>query len=240
MADFLPDDIIRNILACLPAKPLVRFRCVSKHWNRMLTEPSFMNFRSRKSIILPLSEALHLIDDNVPADDMPHSILKRCHPYKNLWDRYSSVRVIGTFNGIVLLRYTRKLILYNPVTGASTELPCPPNYRDCWKHGYGFGYGATPNDLKIVRLKQKSDICDVCSFKKSSWSWRKIQLNKKCITFENYVGTFVNGFLHWVAYNNLQLLMVLNVKDMVLSEMHLPFAKRAHLGTIDRWMPLFT
>ncbi|PWA81895.1 F-box domain-containing protein [Artemisia annua] len=235
MADILPDDIVRNILAWLPAKPLVRFRCVSKHWNHMLTEPNFMSFRSRKSIILPLSEALHLIDDNVPTDDMTHSMLKRCHPDKNLWDKYK-VKVIGTFNGIVLLRYTHALILYNPFTGASTKLPCPP-YRDCRRPGYGFGYGATPDDLKIVRLKQKSDICDVCSFKNSSWSsWSTIQLNMKCITFENYVGTFANGFLHWVAYNNPQLLIVLNVKDMVLSEMHLPFAKsfiRAHLGTID-------
>ncbi|GJV74524.1 F-box domain containing protein [Tanacetum coccineum] len=231
MADFLPDDIVRNILAWLPAKPLVRFQCVSKHWNRMLTEPNFMNFRSRKSIILPLSEALHLIDHNVPTDDMPHSILKRCYPYKKR-DKYSSVRVIGTFNGIVLLRLrSRSLILYNPFTGAFKKLPGPP-YRDCRRPGYGFGHGATPDDLKIVRFKQESDICDVYSFKKSLWSTKTY--NMKRIKFEHCVGTFANGFLHWVAYNNRQLLIIL--KDMVLSEMHLPFSKstiRAHLGTID-------
>ncbi|GJS83913.1 F-box domain containing protein [Tanacetum coccineum] len=153
MGDLLPDDIVRNILAWLPAKPLLRFQGVSKYWNNMLKEPYFMKLRSRRTIILPLREALTLIDDNVPTDDTPHLVLKRCCPLENLWRINAIVWVIRTFNGIVLLAYrSTTMILYNPFTGASKKLPCPP--ISCTRPGYGFGYGASPDDLKIVRLKK--------------------------------------------------------------------------------------
>ncbi|PWA90252.1 F-box domain-containing protein [Artemisia annua] len=235
MDDLLPDDIVRDILARLPAKPLLRFRGVSKYWNRMLREPCFMNLRSRRTIILPLSETLILIDDNVPTDDTPHSVLKRFYPLANLRKINVIVRVIGTFNGIVLLGYMHKMILYNPFTGATKKLPCPPG--SCTRPGYGFGYGATPDDLKIVRFVQSYHKCDVYSFKKNSWSsWSTLQYNIRCIYFQHSVGTFVNGFLHWLAYDSPKLI-VLNVNDMVLSEMHGPVTQNLTevvlLGTIN-------
>ncbi|KAI3714363.1 hypothetical protein L1987_72962 [Smallanthus sonchifolius] len=77
MTDFLlPDDIICNIIARLPAKPLLRFRCVSRHWNHALREPNFMKLRSRKAIILPFSDHKFLLIDNTS-----NSIVKRCYPF---------------------------------------------------------------------------------------------------------------------------------------------------------------
>ncbi|KAJ0729751.1 putative F-box domain-containing protein [Helianthus annuus] len=117
MGDFLHDDIVCNILARLPAKPLLRFRCVSKHWNRMLREPSFMKLRSRKTIFLPLDQTLHLIDD-----DNADPVVTRPIPtqYRRGLHR---PRVIGTFNGIVVLITLYDIILYNPFTRVSKKLP---------------------------------------------------------------------------------------------------------------------
>ncbi|MFS8032850.1 putative F-box-like domain superfamily protein [Helianthus anomalus] len=76
MATFLPDDImVCNIVALLPAKPLIRFQCVSKYWNHMLTQPNIMKLRSRKTVILPLhDDTIHLIDDT------DGTIVQRCYP----------------------------------------------------------------------------------------------------------------------------------------------------------------
>ncbi|KAI3682320.1 hypothetical protein L1987_82220 [Smallanthus sonchifolius] len=230
MADFhLPDDIICNIIARLPAKPLLRFRCVSRYWDRKLREPNFMKLRSRKGIILPLRDSFKLIDDT------SNLIVERCHPY----DMYPfKLTVIGSFNGVVLLAWLEYLILYNPFTGVSKLLPRPPGrYR---RDARGFGYGATPDDLIIVRFRQHSDTCDLFNFREGSWtSWSMSKYNIY-IRFENDVGHFVNGFFYWIAYNR-SVLIAFSVKDMVLSEICPPFKIRREfclslLGTMDGYL----
>ncbi|PWA44015.1 F-box domain-containing protein [Artemisia annua] len=49
-SEYVPEDILCKILANLPVKPLLQFKCVSKHWNRLISDPSF---RSRSMILLP-------------------------------------------------------------------------------------------------------------------------------------------------------------------------------------------
>ena len=37
---YLPDDLVVNILARLPAKSLCRFKCVSRRWRRLISDPA--------------------------------------------------------------------------------------------------------------------------------------------------------------------------------------------------------
>lgn len=61
----------------------------------------------------------------------------------------------STFNGIVLLviedHFLADMILYNPFTRARKIVPHPPSSPKS-AYVYGFGYGATPQALKIVKL----------------------------------------------------------------------------------------
>ncbi|KAF5758229.1 putative F-box domain-containing protein [Helianthus annuus] len=231
MADFLHDDIVWNILARLPAKPLLRFRCVSTQWSSVLTEPNFMKFRSRKTIILPQLETLQLIDDNVPIDDTSNSIVSRRYPLENLLRKYQRPQVMGTFNWIVLLTYSRNPILYNPFTCVSNELPCPSS--DVHGRGaFGLGYGANSGVLKLVKFRASCQVCHVFDFRECSWSsWRPSKKPLR-ITLGNAMDHFVNGFLYWIlSYRNV--LMALNVESMVLSKMYLPFNYPGCLGTMN-------
>ncbi|XP_076946910.1 putative F-box protein At1g50880 [Bidens hawaiensis] len=54
MTNNVGNDILYNILARLPGKPLLRFRCVSKHWNGLISDPYFMKSRSRRMIHVTL------------------------------------------------------------------------------------------------------------------------------------------------------------------------------------------
>ncbi|MFS7937608.1 putative F-box domain-containing protein [Helianthus anomalus] len=56
----IPKDIVFNILVRLPKQPILRFRCLSKHWNPLLSD-HFMKSRSRRMILLP-TRPLHTID----------------------------------------------------------------------------------------------------------------------------------------------------------------------------------
>ncbi|KAM0053730.1 putative F-box domain-containing protein [Helianthus debilis subsp. tardiflorus] len=69
------DAVLHNILAQLPGKPLLQFRCVSKHWNGLISDPYFMKSRSRRMILLPFTRPLVVIDDT-EAVKLPHSPLE--------------------------------------------------------------------------------------------------------------------------------------------------------------------
>ncbi|KAK6243274.1 hypothetical protein QUC31_009683 [Theobroma cacao] len=40
--NYWPEDLLLSILATLPAKSLLRFKCVSKHWQALIINPHFM------------------------------------------------------------------------------------------------------------------------------------------------------------------------------------------------------
>lgn len=218
MADFLHDDIVWNILARLPAKTLLRFRRVSAQWNCMVSEPNFMKFRSRKTIILPLFRTLRLIDDNAPIDDVPNSVVSR-YPLENLLGKQKPPKFIGTHNGIVLLTYSCNLILYNPFTRAFSELPCPSSVHA--SVAFGLGHGVNSDVLKLVKFTHHFRICNVFNFKESSWSSLSTTNNRILVNTDG-AGHFVNVFLYWIESNR-NMLIVLNVNSMMLSKMNLPF-----------------
>ena len=158
---YFPEEILNNIVVRLPTKSLFRFKSVSKHWNRLIPNADFMKLRSYRMILLSV-HPFHAIDT------MDYSIIKLCSPFENLEGK--KVNIVGTCNGIVLLAlkssYERDhMILYNPFTQPSQKIPVPPL---TYNYTYGLGYGTTPDDLIVVRLRDFSEYpgsCEVFSLK---------------------------------------------------------------------------
>ncbi|PWA77840.1 F-box domain-containing protein [Artemisia annua] len=170
----ISDHILYNILARLHAKPLLRFKCVSKHWNRLIKDPYLTELRSRRMILLS-HKSLVAIDDNVHVDDTTNSIVE-------VGSFLGPVTIVGTFDGIlllVLIKHMRhQLVLYNPFTRVSKTYPPSLTWHACLKYKFGFGLGATMDDLKFVRffyIDHENFNCDVFSFKNRSWE--KIELS---------------------------------------------------------------
>lgn len=156
--------------------------------------------------------------------------------------------MVGTFNGIVLRvlicyndvwsRWTREhdtrhMILYNPFTRASKIVPDPYTPVKKSAQSYGFCYGASPDDLKIVRLRYTKPwkTCNVFNLKTGTWNMPKKLF--KGNYFKDSVGTFVKGFLYWIVGS--KKIVALNVNEMVVSNIHLPYPnvyKRSTLGTL--------
>ncbi|XP_076890988.1 F-box protein CPR1-like [Bidens hawaiensis] len=229
------DDILRNILARLPGKPLLRFKSASKHWNRLISDPNFMKSRSRRMIILPFPRPLVVIDDNVPAEDEAHSMVKIPSPFKHripsplaYQDEGTEVSIVGTLNGIVLMALTDpkflrcKLILYNPLTCVS-KVVMDSIYQI--PYVFGFGYGETPHDLKIVRIEFFRNIkqfkCDVFDLKTNSWSATP-QYVEWDFYFWGDLVLFLDGFLYWAPLRSGSGILALSVKEMVFSKIKLP------------------
>ncbi|PWA75589.1 F-box domain-containing protein [Artemisia annua] len=102
MVDVLiPDCILHDILARLPTKSLLRFKCVSKHCNRLILDPYFIKLRARRMILLPVSP-FHVLDDgNFPLDYESKLMFKLLFPFGNPKDK--DIKCLGTVNRIVIL-----------------------------------------------------------------------------------------------------------------------------------------
>ncbi|XP_071708132.1 F-box/kelch-repeat protein At3g06240-like [Rutidosis leptorrhynchoides] len=230
----IPDEILRIILSRFPGKALLRLRCLSKQWNGVISDPYFMNSRSRPMIFLPNQYPLAVLDDK-EEDNNPYSILKikppqeletHLHAYTG-----TKVSIIGTFNGLVILSLTSDsylrthMYLYNPLTSTSKKLLVMNKNFLGYSNSYVFGFSY--DDFKIVRFA----ICngsyqityDVFDLKTSLWS--KPQLYpRRDFWFWNDTGMFVNGFLYWlIVVNSIDFeILALNVKEMMFSRIYLP------------------
>ncbi|KAM0055456.1 putative F-box domain, galactose oxidase/kelch, beta-propeller, F-box associated interaction [Helianthus debilis subsp. tardiflorus] len=245
MAD-LPDHVITLIFLRVPTKPLFRFKSLSKHWNRVISDPEFIKSRSRRMIFLPSLPFDHAID-NTGAPSMAKLTSPIIYP-----KLYKGITIVGSFNGIffLVLKYCKPLIidyrwfhdhmiLYNPLSGEFKALPFRPasDSHSTYVFGFGYGYGATTNDLKIVRLKTDSEYHEVFDLKTWSWS-RPSELIRSNRSWGNWSATFANGFLYWNAERREDLcpaILAFDIKNMVFSEIEYPDGCFG-LGTYNAWL----
>ncbi|PWA52826.1 F-box domain-containing protein [Artemisia annua] len=212
-----------------------------------------MRSRPRRMIFLTMQNHYHSIFDN--SETPRYSVHKFQYPMEKLKHDCPRADVVGTFNGLVLLqyyclgdcigwsRYVCRLILYNPFTRASKLIPLPPSmlpcgYDETLTYACGFGYGATPGDLKIVVFKHEQGhcVCLIFSLKEGTWSSFRGLEDIEQIKFQCHVGTFHNGFLYWISrFKNT--LVAVDVENIVYLEVQPP-VKGVHFyeiffGTLD-------
>ena len=124
-----------EILHRLPVKPLIRFRCILKSWNSLITSSVFTNSHLARSFLLPSNsnnlivrncvegpyvEHYKLIDDN---NDLFHQI-------QNIELQFTSHSIkhfmlIGSANGLFSLYEQERNILWNPSIIKFITLPKP-------------------------------------------------------------------------------------------------------------------
>lgn len=181
-----------------------------------------------------------------------YSTVKLCLP-SPFEESRDVVTILGTYCGIVLLHVHVKntsdahktgfshIVLYNPVTGMSRSVRDPNSLKSSV---YGFGYGKTPSDFKVVRIRNISmDLayCDVLTLKTSTWITTEISLDQDATFCEDdKLGTFLNGVLYWFASTNI---VALSVSDLVISKINLPNPHsymNTHLGTWHGYLCMIT
>ncbi|PWA57971.1 F-box domain-containing protein [Artemisia annua] len=238
--EYLPEDIVYSILDRIPKKYLLRFQCVSKHSHRLISD--FINSKSRRMILLNEQQPFEVINEH---DNAILTVSPPCRIQQYYGDRN---RIIGTLNGIVVMinAFDGDIILYYPFTGAVKNIPD----TSCHDHSsrnfyaYGFGYGTTADDLKIVMIHGSSNgygsysttnFCDVFSLKTRSWNAIS-NLNSVYYFDGNYNDSvFVNGYLYWMVHDCRRrgVILALDLKNMIFSEIEFPCAqvKTCYLGT---------
>ena len=216
--DDLPDEIVLEILARLPVKSLLRFRCVCKTWYSYITNP---NFISTHLLCYNNRDGGYVI--HVPRIPDPSQICTLASD--RTFETISEVRIpftfqseypdlVGSCNGILCFTdfFTSKskdVYLWNPSIRKFKRLPDTCLNQTQVHVAHGFGYDSLNNDYKVVRFPWTGfkwihpPEVEVYSLSSDSWksvelgiSWRPNVASHKL----NYILTFpfVSGHLHWM------------------------------------------
>ncbi|KAI6681445.1 hypothetical protein NL676_035326 [Syzygium grande] len=182
LSGIFPFKVMVEILACLPARSLVRFRCVSKSWRSLLSEPCFvkkwLNCSGTSLLVVPLEwenrDKCSLVFENVSIGKENLRL-----PLGNRWFSLSVVGSSGDGDLICLtgLSYIshreskQTVILWRPFTGEVKALDnegyiychhrplCSESLIQGYNSGccshynvHGFGYEPNAQDYKVVRI----------------------------------------------------------------------------------------
>ncbi|CAA2957254.1 F-box CPR30-like [Olea europaea subsp. europaea] len=182
----LPSDIISEILARLPVKTLLQFRCVSRAWCSIIDSQSFIKMHlhqstatnSYHSLILGcLGKGLYYVDLD---------LLDKAHVIKPPVSYKGFDCISNSCNGLILVMSDPLVppVLWNPFSRKFKILPdAPIEYPApllCLSQVfYGLGYDLRNDDYKVVRVvefcSESSRAClcsatDIYRLKSNSWN----------------------------------------------------------------------
>ncbi|KAI3440834.1 F-box domain-containing protein [Psidium guajava] len=205
VAESFTEDIVIEILSRLPIKSLIRFKCVSKRWQCLISDGGFAKLhlqRLKEGDITPsqrivkngILETIHyeLLDGGIGGDE-GSAVVKLHEPRMD--DPTWEPDLVGSCDGLVCLAVQDRFLLYNPTTEESRDFPSSDLVTgDDFFHG--FGYDSTSDDYKIVQ-GTGSTKCQVGIFSIKSGSWRRIQVHQESHLAVYDRGVYWNGALHW-------------------------------------------
>ncbi|KAK9994099.1 hypothetical protein SO802_023802 [Lithocarpus litseifolius] len=224
----LPDVIVLEILARLPVKSLLRFRCICKTWYSYVTNPSFISthllcYNQDGGYVIHMPRTtVHMV-----CLHNPHSQICTVAADRTL-ETISEFRIpftfqsgyphfVGSCNGILCITdfvtsKSKVVYLWNPSIRKFKRLPDTcltqtqvPNVA------HGFGYDSLNNDFKVVRISlyrfrtKGMPPLEVEVYSLSSDSWKRVELGiswRPNVVFSQFNFTlacpFVSGHLHWM------------------------------------------
>ncbi|XP_027153035.1 F-box/kelch-repeat protein At3g23880-like [Coffea eugenioides] len=229
MSDYIPQEVMTQILIRVPVKSLLRLRCVSKSWNSLISSAYFISLYNHHAFLTKPSTpddkllVRHYSKDQktevytVHYDNEAFAVengIKIGFPFRGLSRYY--FRIVGFSNGLLCLSddlfgYTNLIMFWNPLIRRKFTLPSPQAVFD--KLGpfmfvLGFGFDVKNNDFKVVRIAyvQGSNGYNlppkVEIFALSVGNWREIDVDVPENWVVEYFWTqaFVRGKVHWTAY----------------------------------------
>ncbi|KAH0649873.1 hypothetical protein KY284_029785 [Solanum tuberosum] len=165
-------DVAKEIFSRLPVQSLLRFKCVSKLWMTLISEPYFKikhlnharNDDNSQKILV--NQWYYHIDkvEQVQKLDCPDKHLQLLEIYPTLYCCGDGLALMEIYS------YPNKhlqLLLRNPSTRESIVLPYPKIFPDDYCT-WGLGYDSTSDDYKILKIDNKSR-SEILALKSGSW-----------------------------------------------------------------------
>ncbi|XP_059650389.1 F-box/kelch-repeat protein At3g06240-like [Cornus florida] len=241
----LPQELVFDILSRLPAKSLCRFKCVSKPWHSLISDPYFakthLNNHRRERLIFMSYKSLYSVDCteasssskpfpkcnldlNQPPQDAVIATEIDFPPIEHHTDWFE---ILGSCDGLLLVVNEVDRFLLNPSTREFKKLPkCPPVFNSlCTFTMCGLGYDSSADDYKFVTVAWDTDTC-VIVYSMKTGSWRSIQdVPYECSLVEDFLAetswlVLANGSLHWLTFRSSDGVSVIAAFDVADENFH--------------------
>ena len=218
MADYIPEDVLINVLMRLPVEAIVRFTLVCKSWFSLITSPNFISHYLNQTIPYNNSNNGHLLVQyctvqehyslQFDGNNTFHEYKKFDFPLTCLSPHFS---IVGSCNGLICisddqLRYNLGMHLWNLCIRKAVAIPNPNiTFASHFRYSLGFGFDSVTNDFKVVRILHLGlghDL-DIEVYTLKSGCWRSISFGKAMpyVIEESSKQAYVNGAAHWIAYD---------------------------------------
>ncbi|CAJ2671093.1 unnamed protein product [Trifolium pratense] len=240
----LPQELITEILLRLPVKILLRFRCVSKSWNSLISDDSHFatshfQLSANKIFIIRYDTLVALsVDFDSSLNDYVSLSLNIWNPQSYIDDEIDT-RIGGSCRGFLFIHNEVGLYLLNPSTRVHKQIPVSPmtiaSYSQdssIYRIIYGFGYDSSTDDYSVVLgfYNCNTNLLDFEIFSLRSNNWKQIVVGSHfpyilTAYHESEVGLFFNASIHWLIYNyetNREVIIAFHLKEMRMSEIALP------------------
>ncbi|XP_004289534.1 PREDICTED: F-box/kelch-repeat protein At3g06240-like [Fragaria vesca subsp. vesca] len=218
MSDYLPEDLIYKILTGLPAKSLMRFKCVSKRWRSLISDSQFAKTHLQLAsthqtlihgFLVCSSPHIPQLESSVlesPSFGDSSSPRKLAHPTE---EEGLPVLLLGSCNGFVFTclgragHPSRNYSIWNPTTGFFLDLPDPefPYYDDHYFRRFihhGIGYVHETDEYKVVVSSYDVSTLKVLSLRDQYW--REKTCPHQFVDHETE-GVGLQETLHWVVFD---------------------------------------
>ncbi|XP_062012661.1 F-box/kelch-repeat protein At3g06240-like [Rosa rugosa] len=246
----LPAEIIDEILSRLPVKPLCRFKCVSKSWRSLISDPDFIAMHSSKAFEIKdvLSQRLKLLftdresdcvysldvgqllnhNHNVEVDGLVATSAELDFVFDNLprRGRYNCTGLVHTCNSFLFFQITD-----------------PIETNNGFVHNHLITNPATRELKKVYNIHD--NICGIVFsvYTLETSSWRRVE--GEFLYFPISIGGIVlNGHVHWLAVFEAKqdpslLIISFNLAKEEVREIPLPPIRREYssrLGVFRNWL----
>ncbi|KAL4333002.1 hypothetical protein GQ457_07G042820 [Hibiscus cannabinus] len=218
----VPEDIIVEILSRLPVKSLCRFKCVSKAWRNLISDPQFVKLHLNQSIKSKrLTYVIGRLIDFPRRLELDYDSLVSGHEAKPVAEHSSfglkfsgnglKMKFWGSCNGLLcVFAPPRTLALVNPSTRETKTILSDhdPNIRFDFAFMHpifgGFGYDSFNDDYKVVNIDSVANhipsVVYIYSLKNRAWSRiGDFPYDGRTPTSIRGYSVHMNGVVYWIT-----------------------------------------
>ncbi|KAG2306299.1 hypothetical protein Bca52824_026047 [Brassica carinata] len=210
--EYLPEDLLVDILSRIPLASLARFRSVSKTWKDLI---NYVRFQKSSQIMLIDSRVYLASIDFLGAQENIVNVASQFSLKDQLSNSSKEVNIREVFHCEGLLLCTtedNRLVVWNPCLDETTWIK-PRSYYER-SDIFAFGKSSCNNKYKILRIAlhgpgptfefMKPHLYEIYDFISNSWrvvvdgtrDWSILGLGRR--------GTCVDGNAYWLAFSSSQ------------------------------------
>ncbi|CAN0841621.1 F-box protein CPR1 [Linum grandiflorum] len=229
-SSFLPEEMVLDIMVKLPAKTLLRFKCLSTGIQTLIQSPYFVaahvEHQRKNHACIALLGTNDIFDNGVSR----FVVSSLSFPFLNNPNiEHPKLEYVGSWNGLVCLNIFKNnensrstlinMVLWNPATSKFCFAPPPLNIASDYDGVvYGFGYDSMSDDYKSVRIAVSINgraKAEVLSWRERSWT--KLTDETQSCLYDRTDGIQARpmtskGRANWIVYTSSDFAMLLSFK----------------------------